>query len=230
MGLSNDLTPADLGAIVGNNDGFGGGNGAWWIIILFLFAFCGWGGRGFGGSGGASVADNYVLASDFSQIERKLDSISNGLCDGFYGQAQLSNGLNTAIFTNGYETRNAITQDTIANMQSFNALQAQLAQCCCDNKQAIAGINYNLATNTNSITNAINQGFCQTNYNINNAVRDITENANCNTKAILDFLVHDKMHDLQRENDALRLSASQNAQSAYLISQLRTEPTTTATA
>lgn len=50
------------------NSGFGGfgGDGAWWIIILFLFVFCGWGGNGWGNNGGNSggVVDGYVLTSD----------------------------------------------------------------------------------------------------------------------------------------------------------------------
>ena len=40
----NEMTPADIAAVTGRNnsgDGMFGGNGAWWIIILFLFVFCG---------------------------------------------------------------------------------------------------------------------------------------------------------------------------------------------
>ena len=78
------------------NSGFGGfgGDGAWWIIILFLFVFCGWGGNGWGNNAGNSggVVDGYVLTSDFANVERKIDSVNQGLCDGFYQQAQLING------------------------------------------------------------------------------------------------------------------------------------------
>ena len=70
------------------NSGFGGfgGDGAWWIIILFLFVFCGWGGNGWGNNAGNSggVVDGYVLTSDFANVERKIDSVNQGLCDGFY--------------------------------------------------------------------------------------------------------------------------------------------------
>ena len=162
MGLTTDgMSPADLAAVTGNNNGaFGEGNGAWWIIILFLFIFCGWGnGNGWNNGGGGAV-DNYVLASDFatlqrqidsgiSSLERKGDAINSGICDGFYAvNTSLLNGFagtNSTIQQNGYDTRNAIQQGQITDMQSFNALQAQLAQCCCDNKQAIAGVNYNMA-------------------------------------------------------------------------------------
>ena len=77
---------APTGMTGGGWGGFGGDNG-WWIIILFLDIFCGWGGTGNGcgnnGRNSGGVADGYVLASDFSNIERKLDSVNNGVCDGF---------------------------------------------------------------------------------------------------------------------------------------------------
>lgn len=101
----------------GNGNGNGWGNdGSWWIIILFLFIFAGgwnrggWGGNGNGGStpSGSGAIDNYVLASDFAQVERKLDTVQQGLCDGFYATAQQINGVNTAILTNGNATQMAI--------------------------------------------------------------------------------------------------------------------------
>lgn len=214
------MSPADLGAIIGNKDGFGG-NSAWWIIILFLFAFCGgWGGNGFGNGGG--VTENYVLNSDFSQLSRQLDQgvdrlatqgnqIANGLCDGFYTNAQLINGVNTNI------------------LQSANSLQAQLASCCCDNRTAISDLRYDMAQNSNAIQSAISSGFCQTNFNNQNNTRDIIESQNCNTRAILDALNANRIEQLQNKIadqnqmiNSLQLSASQWAQNQYLISQLKT--------
>ena len=95
---SENMTPADIAACTnsGNNGLFGDG-GAYWIIILFLFVFCGWGNNGWGGNNSSGAVDNYVLASDFatlqrqidsstSSLERKGDTINSGLCDGFYAQ------------------------------------------------------------------------------------------------------------------------------------------------
>lgn len=211
--MTDGLTAADVAAVTGNNNGFGfGGDGAWWIIILFLFAFCGgWGNNGFGGNG--SAIDGYILNSDFSVIERRIDNIANGLCDGFYTTAQQINGVQQSLATQGYETRNAI-----------NAVQTQLASCCCDIREGISNVNYNMAMNTNATQNAINQGFCNTNFNMQNAARDITDNANANTKAILDFLVQDKIQTLQSENEALRLQASQAVQNNVIISALKPSP------
>lgn len=85
------VTPANGG---GNGFGFGG-DGAWFLIILFLFAFCGWGGNGWGNNGNSGgVVDGYVLSSDFANIERKMDLINGGLCDGFYAvNTTLLNGF-----------------------------------------------------------------------------------------------------------------------------------------
>ena len=124
------------------NSGFGGfgGDGAWWIIILFLFVFCGWGGNGWGNNAGNSggVVDGYVLTSDFANVERKIDSVNQGLCDGFYQQAQLVNGTNMAM-ANGFaqatqacDTRNTVqnaTRDIIdANNQNSRAILDFLTQ------------------------------------------------------------------------------------------------------
>ena len=76
---------ADIAAATNGNSrnggfGFGDDNGAWWIIILFLFCFAGgWGnGRGGlfgGGSTGSGITDGYILTSDFANVERKIDRI-----------------------------------------------------------------------------------------------------------------------------------------------------------
>lgn len=209
------MTPADLSAVMGNgrNDGFMGGDGSWWIIVLFLFVFLGWGNRngGFGNSG-SGASDNYVLTSDFAQVERKLDSITNGLCDGFYTQAQLVNGVNMNIAQNGYESRLA-TQ----------TLGAQMAQCCCDIRQQIGDVNYNVATQASGIGRQLERGFADTNYAM--------ATQNCATlqaidkvgDRVIDYLANKENQNLRDEVNALRLSASQQAQNAYLIEQLGTK-------
>ena len=240
---TSEMTPADFGAIMGNNGNNGTfGDGSWWIIILFLFIFAGWGGNGLGNGSGSGAMENYVLNSDFSELSRQLDSatdrlatqgvqIANGLCDGFYTQAQLINGVTSSMATQGYETRNAITQAQIAEMQNANAIQSQLASCCCDNRAAIADVNYNMATQANGITNAINNGFCSSNYNSANNTRDIIDAQNAGTQAILQAIQNNKVEELQnriaeqnQQISALQLSASQAAQNNYLISQLKQAP------
>ena len=209
----------DVGTNNGNS-GFGNGDWSAWIIIFLIFALGGWGNNnGFVRNNG-SVADNYVLASDFATIQRQLSDgfgdltaqsryIQNGLCDGFYAMnTSLLNGfagVNNSIMTNGYETRNAI-----------NNVSSQLANCCCDIREGIQGVNYNLATNTCALQNTMNMN-----------TRDIVDTVNANYRALHDEIVANRIEDKnaqitaqQNEINALRLKASQEAQNAYLISQL----------
>ena len=207
--MTDGLSASDIALLNGNGrnngDGFGDGNG-WWIILFFLCMF-GWGGRGFGGFGGfgggsGSAVDGYVLTSDFANIERKIDGVNTGLCDGFYTQAQLVNGVNMNI------------------MQGNNALQSQLAQCCCDIREGISGINYNLATQACGIGRQIESGFSQTNYNMAAQNSQTLQAIDKVGDRVIDYLANEKMQTLRDENQALRLAASQQAQNNYLIDQL----------
>ena len=193
----------------GSGNGFGfGGDGAWFLIILFLFAFCGWGGNGWGNNAGNSggVVDGYVLASDFSNIERKMDLINGGLCDGFYA-------VNNTLLTGFGNAELSRANQQAALMQQPSAMQMQAANCCCENRAAVAQVRYDMATQA-----------CDTRNTVQNATRDIVENQNANSRAILDFLTNSKMRDLESANQELRLAASQAAQNNYLISQLRPTP------
>ena len=199
------------------NGGFGGfGGDGWWIILFFIVLF-GWGGNGWGGNNGG-VMDGYVLTSDFANIERKLDNVNNGLCDGFYAMnTGMLNGFAgvTQAVTNGfYSSELSRCNQQAALMQQLNAMQMQAQECCCENRAAIAQVRYDMETQA-----------CDTRNTVQNATRDIIDNANSNSKAILDFLVNSKMQDLQTENQNLKLAASQAAQNNYLVSQLRPCPT-----
>ena len=199
------------------NSGFGGfgGDGAWWIIILFLFVFCGWGGNGWGNNAGNSggVVDGYVLTSDFANVERKIDSVNQGLCDGFYQQAQLVNGTNMAMANGFGQAELSRANQQAALMQQLTAMQMQAAECCCNTQRSIEGVRYDMAAQA-----------CDTRNTVQNATRDIIDNANSNSRAILDFLTQSKLQDLQSENQGLKLAASQAAQNSYLVSQLRPSP------
>ena len=217
--MDGNYSLADIAAATGNgrnNDGMFGGDGAWWLIVLFLFVFCGWGHNGWGnnGNGGGYAATAATQADiqrgfDNSAVISKLDGINSGLCDGFYamnnGMLTGFNGINTNIMQTGFGIQQAINADTVANMQNTNALQAQLANCCCETREAIQGVNYNMAQNTCALQNTMN-----------NSTRDILDNQNSNTRAILDYLCQKETADLRAENQALKLAASQSAQNAYI--------------
>lgn len=199
--------------IDGNNNGAWGDNGYWWIAIFVLFVlFGGWGGfgNGFGGNGmNGGVGSEIQRGFDNQAVVSKLDGITNGICDGFYAVQNGMNGINTNILQTGFGIQQAINADTVANMQNTNALQSQLANCCCETREAIQGVNYNMATNTCALQNTMNSN-----------TRDIIDSQNAGTRAILDYLCNEKISSLQAENSDLRRAASQDRQSALLTTQM----------
>lgn len=220
---TSEMTPADIAAVTGGgNGGWGfGDNGGIWFIVLFLIIVCGWGGNGFGnGNNGGGVMDGYVLTSDFANLERKLDGVNNGLCDGFYAQAQLINGVQQGM-SNGFMSAEISRANQQASlMQQLNAMQMQAQQCCCDQREAIQGVNYNLATQS-----------CETRNLMQNSTRDIIENQNSNARAIVDALTAQrieakdaKIAEQNQQLFAAQLAASQAAQNTYLVSTLRPTP------
>ena len=199
---------SDIAAVTrGENDGFFGGNSGWWIILLFMF--CGWGGNGWGGNGNLGVREAITSGFDFNQLENGIRGLEHGLCDGFY---EMNNTL-----LNGFGNTNmAAMQNTNAITARLSDMAAQNAACCCETQRllerGLCEVNYNILTQSNA-----------TNTNIASAARDIIENNNNGVRSILDFLTQDKISTLQAENQALRLTASQQAQNAFLIDQLGTK-------
>ena len=214
---------APTGMTGGGWGGFGGDNG-WWIIILFLAIFCGWGGNGngFGNNGRNSggVVDGYVLASDFSNIERKIDSVNQGLCDGFYQQAQLVNGTNMAMANGFAQAELSRCNQQAALMQQLNNMAMQAQECCCENRAAIAQVRYDMATQA-----------CDTRNTVQNTTRDIIDAMNCGFRSIDQRLTAQELAakdaKIAEQNQQLfgyQLAASQAAQNNYLVSTLRPSP------
>lgn len=211
MGYQDDnlATGYMIGSDRNNGNGFFGGDWAWIIILALLF---GWGnnGNGFGGFGGGNgfargydigklattndVAvgfNNSAVLSSLNDLKLGQAGIQQTLCQGF-------NGVNTSILT------------------STNAVQSQLADCCCGIQRSIDSVNYNMAKNTCDITNAIH-----------NSSRDIIDNQNANYRAIHDELVANKIEakneriaELTQQVTALQFAASQQAQNAYLTATM----------
>lgn len=200
---------SDIAAVTrSGEDGFFGGNNGWWIILLFLFGFGG-GGFGWGGAGNENVRDAVAYGFDINNLENGVRGLEHGICDGFYD-------MNTSLLT-------GFGNIAMGNMQNTNAITSQLsnmaatqAQCCCETQRllerGLCEVNYNILTQANA-----------TNTNIASVARDIIENNNNGVRSILDFLTQDKIATLQAENQNLRLTASQQAQNAFLIDQLGTK-------
>ena len=185
------------------NDGFGFGNGGWiWIILLLAVFGGGWGfggggwGGGFGGYGGAGL-QGMATRADINEgfalngITTGITAIQQGICDSTYA-------LNNAI-TGGFH----------GVERGFYDVSRQLADCCCENRAAIAQVRYDMATQA-----------CDTRNTIQTATRDMIDNANANTRQIMDFLVQDKISALTAENQSLKFAASQANQNAVLMAAM----------
>ena len=232
----NGYSLADIAAATGNhvsgNGWFGSDGGGWWLILLFLFAFGGWGNGGWGNNGANNAApyiyglDNLTsnadrfydlntsilngFASTTAAVNAGTSAIQSDICNMGMQNMQNTNGILQAINANtvaGMQNAFGITNQ-LSNMQSAQ----QLANCQTDQNIAssFATLNYNLATEACADRAAVTTG-----------VRAIIDNNNQNTRAILDFLVQDRITALTTENQALKGQISQSEQNAYLISQLK---------
>ena len=194
-----DMTPADLAAVMNNDDSGFGGNG-WWIILLFLFL--GWGNRGYGGDAGyaAPTATLYPWLNQTEAILGGFNGVQQAICGGFAN------------------AETAATTRQMADMQQEFALSQQLSQCCCENRLATANLNSTILSENCADRAALADG-----------IREIIANQTANVQRILDKMCDQDLYAERRENEALRtqinmlnLAASQNAQTAQLIAELKT--------
>ena len=157
----------------------------------------------------ALATEEVAYGFDMNGLENGIRGLEHGLCDGFYE-------LNTGLLTGFGNTNMAAMQNTNAITSQLSNMAAQSAACCCETQRLIerglCEVNYNILTQSNGI-----------NTGVATAARDIIENNNAGVRSILDFLTQDKISTLQAENQALRLTASQQAQNAFLIDQLGTK-------
>ena len=236
MSEGTTLSAADVAAVTRNNDNGGMFGNDWaWIVILLLF---GWGGRGFGGgyggfggNGGAcgcspcATQADVRAAVDQQTLISKLDQQTYGLADSTYALNNTINGnfrtLDGAICNLGYQA-----------LQNTNAIQSQLADCCCGIKGEIKDVAYANAMNTNQLDRRISDCCCDI-EKMNMQNRFDAQAYNCNTlqaidkvgDRIIDYLANEKTQALRDENFALRLQASQSAQNEALLNKLSPCPT-----
>lgn len=206
---NNGLSAADIAAVTGNGGlGSFGGDGAWLILILLLFAAFngnGWGGYG---SGGAvpyqfNNANNDVQRGfDHQAVMAGISAIQNGLSDAAVSQCNQTQAMMTGFASLG----NQMCNDRFDTITTLNNGHNAILQSLSDLKYAVA-------------TEA-----CADRSTINNGVRDIIQSQNQNTQAILDKLCQQEIDALKAQNANLQtqinlanLAASQNAQTGQIL-------------
>ena len=129
------------------------------IILFFLFMMLGWGGNGFGGGFGGG---------DLYPWMNNSQNINNGFRDQMLA-TQLTGIQNTVTSGQFSDLERSFAAQT-ANTAGQTAIQAQLAQCCCDNRQATSDLRYTVGTeacatrtanaeNTTALLTAFNTGI-----------------------------------------------------------------------
>ena len=202
---------SDIAAVTdGNRGGFGDwGGGSWWIVLLFFFAWGGFGGNGWGnnaGSTGAAVSADVTAALDANTIKTGLSdgfyAINTGMLNGFANTVEAVNAGTRTLQGELCDSRMADMQNTFTLSNQMNNLAAALTQNCnsllAASDRNFAQLEYNLATEA-----------CADRAAISNGIRDVIDNANNNTRQIVDFLVQDRLSALSSENAALKNQISQ---------------------
>ncbi len=228
------VEPVGSGSNNNNGGGWGGDWSAWIIIFVLFFAFGGWGngfGGGWGNNGagaqGALTRADLCSEFNFNGLENAVRGVQQGICDSTYALNNSINGIgmnmmqgfhgvDNAICNLGFTTQQGFNATQVAMMQGNNALQAQLAQCCCDNRVGQMQIQNQMGADTCALQNTIQ-----------NTTRDTIDNQNANARAILDALTAQRIEakDQRIAEQAqtiaqLQLSASQQAQNATLMAAM----------
>lgn len=188
------------------NNGFGGfgnfgGDGGWWILLLFILL----GGNGFGNNGGFG-GGLYPWLNNSESIASGFGNISTQLCNGFAG-------TNAAIANGFAQSEIAANSRQLADMQQNFGIQTALQNCCCENRASIADLKYTVATEN-----------CADRAAVSAALENVIAASTANTQRILDQLCADRLEqkndriaELERQLALASLASSQTAQTAQLI-------------
>ena len=208
---SSEMSAADIAAVTGN-DGFGNGNGAWWII-LFLFAL-GWGGYGYGNGGGNGVDAYMQRGFDQTAVMSGINGLTSAVANGF-ANAEVSrcNGQTNIL--------QAMNNNQMSTIQGMNTLAMGLQNCCCENRASVADLKYTVATEACADRSAISE-----------ALRDVIANNTANTQAILDKMCQQEIDALKTQNanlqtqlNMMNLAQSQTAQTAQILADNASQTT-----
>lgn len=221
FGGSSAPSIADIAAVTGGgNNGWnnGWGGDGWWVLIILFALFGGWGRGGvFGGNGGSGCGCDGACATvgdiqrgfDNQGVTNKLNGLEQGLSQLGYADLSQFNNVTNGLSQLGYQTQAAA-----------NDVSRQLADCCCETREAIQGVNYNIA-----------QGFANQGYQLQQCCCDLKQSIADSTRAITDQLNQFRMEDkndtiaeLRSQVQALNLAQSQANQNTYLVGQLRPTP------
>ena len=239
------VDPNLMAALMNNNRNGWDGMGAWWIIILLIF---GWGGfgNGFGGGfNGRGTAQGLADLGNLVNNDAGRDLIMQAIQGNATAISQLASTVHCDVNALQGAIQNVSTQmcnlgntlglgqrDIIAAMQNGNTtIMSKLCDCCCENRLAICQQTNTLQSAINTVNTGMERGFSETNYAFADQTCQLKSEINALKQYVGDQFCALKERESQREIQNLRdqvqayqLSASQQAQTANLVAQLRPCP------
>lgn len=208
---------ADIAAVTRNNDGngWGNGDGGWWVLIILLALFGGFGnGNGWGNGGNQFTEAQLQRGFDNQSVMNKLNGIEQGLCSLGYDNLAQINGVNANIMQGNFGLQQAINGLAVAGMQNQNALSTQISSCCCDLRSGLKDIQYTMAQDTCALKTEVHQtgdsilqAINWTGRNLGDAIRDgFTEMARQNDARYIAQL-EQQVNNSQRQSELRALAA-----------------------
>lgn len=201
MALENgNLSAADVAAVTGNNGNWFGGDGSFWIIVLFLFALMGngWGGN-WGGNGGGAMPYMFSQTTN-ADVQRGFDqtAIMAGI-----------NGINTGLAN--AEISRCNLQSNLTNQ--LNTIAMNQATGLCNTNANVADLKYTIATEA-----------CADRASVSDALQAVNANVDAKVQGVMDKICqleldakNETIANLRAQNQALQFAASQGAQTAAII-------------
>lgn len=214
------VDPNVLLAMKGNN-GFGG-EGGWFMWVIFLFFLMGWGGNGFGfGNGRGGLANEINNDNGRALLMDAIGGNRNALSN-LATQLNCTEGqIQSAISALTSQVQNVGNQVGMSGMQTINALQQgnmqiaqQIANCCCENRLAICQQTGTLQNAINNVAVGQERGFSNVAYetqrqtcDLHNAIKEATAELKAGQTAAEFRDMQDKIDHLREENGNYKSSA-----------------------
>lgn len=165
----NEMSAADIAAVTRNNgydnDGFGFGNEGLWLFAILALMGGGFGNWGGNRNGNPVTEADLCNANSFSELKGSVGRLSDQV-------DSVNINLTKAVCDLGYTT-----------LGNFNALERQLADCCCTTQRLIEQVRFDGERNTAAIN----------------------ANTTAQVQKVLDAICGNRMADMQNQINQLQL-------------------------